>query len=543
MPKNQFTHMKEPSIEKIKQVEYGNVNQLEYQYFPEEYFSGSDITVYFGDIWLDELSALSFTLYEPVKPIHGYASYTWDAVARGARYVEGQFRIPFKEAGYLTVVLEHLAEIGAKARPRLSYLMGDETVPDWVAAVKENIETTLYRFYGNPDAKDDDTYVNETYLDEFEWPTLKHVRLDSNMKDSKQPNKAGRKRQGTINGKHSYKATKYLGSISQLQSRLIELGYGWGEWKWTEGANKGKLINFPVTKRPGGKFPSDAYSLYKPKGNWRLCRRYDANNRSLNGIDYRNLWEAETQKRLASYPGKNSQLATLMGGKNGTIDGRYGGSKNNKTGMAAGVNAFQDLCFAPSGVTNRAPNGNYLTEYVYNELRKGFGVTGEFDTPTRIAVMLFQQDNGLKADGIVDSKTRKALSPTATRKKKIPGESLYKPEKLFENRAAQYEREVWGRAASADVEHQRRTFFYYTMENSEYLREHGFDIYLTYGPYPESVIKSKKQMATELPSSKTNFNTTVKAIRNIQITGVTQILDTSGNPIEEVYTFIAKDLD
>jgi hypothetical protein len=44
-----------------------------------------------------------------VAPIYGYASYTADKVARGNRFVQGQFSINFKEAGYLQTILNSLS--------------------------------------------------------------------------------------------------------------------------------------------------------------------------------------------------------------------------------------------------------------------------------------------------------------------------------------------------------------------------------------------------------------------------------------------------
>lgn len=73
----------------------------EYQLFPKEYFSGSDIKIYFGNQLIDEITSLEFQLSEPVLPIYGYASYTPDAWARGSRIINGSFSINFKEAYYL----------------------------------------------------------------------------------------------------------------------------------------------------------------------------------------------------------------------------------------------------------------------------------------------------------------------------------------------------------------------------------------------------------------------------------------------------------
>lgn len=87
---------------------YGSNISTEYRRFGSEYFAGADIRIYFGDIWIDEITSLQFTLQEQVAPIFGYASYTWDKVARGSRYIQGSFSINFKESYYLQQVLNSL---------------------------------------------------------------------------------------------------------------------------------------------------------------------------------------------------------------------------------------------------------------------------------------------------------------------------------------------------------------------------------------------------------------------------------------------------
>lgn len=73
------------------------------------YYSGTDIRIYFGDMWIDEIVEIEWALQEQVAPIFGYSSYTWDKVARGNRVVTGSFSINFKEAGYLQTVLNSLS--------------------------------------------------------------------------------------------------------------------------------------------------------------------------------------------------------------------------------------------------------------------------------------------------------------------------------------------------------------------------------------------------------------------------------------------------
>jgi hypothetical protein len=80
-------------------------NRVEYQMFSQEYFSGADVHLYFGDIYVDEITTLTFQLQEEVMPIYGYNSFTYDAVARGKRLVQGSFGINFTSVGYLQEII------------------------------------------------------------------------------------------------------------------------------------------------------------------------------------------------------------------------------------------------------------------------------------------------------------------------------------------------------------------------------------------------------------------------------------------------------
>jgi len=82
-------------------------NRVEYQIYHSDYFSSADVKLYFGDIWVDDAVSISFQVSEEVMPIYGYHSYTYDAIARGRRLVQGQFAINFTSAGYLHQVIEN----------------------------------------------------------------------------------------------------------------------------------------------------------------------------------------------------------------------------------------------------------------------------------------------------------------------------------------------------------------------------------------------------------------------------------------------------
>lgn len=121
---------------------------VEYQLFPEEFFTGADVSIYFGDVFIEDVTGLEFSLTETVRPIYGYASKTFDFVARGARIVEGRFQIAFREAGYLYTVLDHIGQLASPA-PALAYKATGQQVPKWHAAAKQKIEELLNFWHGD----------------------------------------------------------------------------------------------------------------------------------------------------------------------------------------------------------------------------------------------------------------------------------------------------------------------------------------------------------------------------------------------------------
>ena len=79
---------------------------VEYTRFGTEYFSGANVSIYFGEVLVDKIFSLQFEMQEQIIPVYGYASYTFDAVARGQRIINGSFAIYFQEAAYLHQVLK-----------------------------------------------------------------------------------------------------------------------------------------------------------------------------------------------------------------------------------------------------------------------------------------------------------------------------------------------------------------------------------------------------------------------------------------------------
>jgi hypothetical protein len=120
-------------------------DRVEYQLFPEEFFSGSDVKLYFGDVFIDEVITMQFVLQENVRPLFGYSSYTHEEVSRGRRMVQGNFAIAFKEAGFLSSVLDHIGQFGDldKTQNEIVDLMTGGQRQTWHAEAKQSFEKMM----------------------------------------------------------------------------------------------------------------------------------------------------------------------------------------------------------------------------------------------------------------------------------------------------------------------------------------------------------------------------------------------------------------
>ena len=72
------------------------VQQREENLFLEEYYSGTDTKVVLNGNEQSEVSYISYSLSEQLKPIYGYSSRTFDDMAVGNRIVTGILKMPIK---------------------------------------------------------------------------------------------------------------------------------------------------------------------------------------------------------------------------------------------------------------------------------------------------------------------------------------------------------------------------------------------------------------------------------------------------------------
>lgn len=565
-----------------------NRQQREYQLFPEEFFAAADCQIYFNDVYLEDLTGLSFKLTENTEPIFGYASNTWDYHGRGRRLVQGHFRMAFREAGYMYGIMDHFGQKYGQRKTHLAWLMNNEKrnvyngyngAPERTfGQVLESLEDIFTRNHLEKGAIGKDRVVETTEIAGYKWK-VDNSPMAIGEEDDKLKAYQGLERD--LKGNTT--------AIRQLQQWLIDNGYGFDrkdfDWKvgygadtWYKtntwgasgdqsksGAKTDKTNQVVIAKDVSAGYFNNGYinnrinkdGSVKAGGRWYMMIRYDDNNKGI-GTGHSKYshsdYDEQLQRAMDRYPGKLDGF--FMGYKDVRYDGRYGPN------TAKGVRLMMEIANYDDG-----SNGYWVSERTLEMLSEGLEKpTGVFNFATKLAVYAFQQDmkkvgkltGSQYPNGKVDMATRDLMTYTRKGTKTVPGASLYRPDEAFESRMALYEKEVWGHRFAEKTETVRtlESFFYRGRRDenddlyTESLFQQGFDIYINYGPlshhmkskveqYHAGGVKEGTQLGDDV-----SFNTTVKAIRNIQIYDVEQVIDpNTGDCIEEVYLFIAKDLD
>lgn len=486
----------------IKGVTFkNNPNTVEHQWFPVEYFSGSDVTVYFGDTFLSECSGLQFGIEERVQPIHGYASYAWDCVARGTRIVTGSFEIPFTEAGYLDAILMHIGQYTSdteKVKPKMAYKLSGQKVPNWCADYKMDVEGLFNKF-----DKSDGGKGNKT---------TKTVTPGTVSAGAKALNEQLVKSVGYIETPLSQFIRKQYGRLNANTCTLLE-----SEIKTDESIKK--KFTTALQETINIIFKADEKKRFENR-QVQYIKDGQTITRKLTELNADGIYDSVTSDAL-------SVVLNWFG---------YNTSRRTRA-MESSLYEYGDVVEI---------TGDMI------KLLLGFTSDNKYDVQTFLQVTNLQTARGYVANGNakIDLPTNDAI-----------GDKIDKPKPSFgkdgsltrwEDRTARYESEIWGRDFTADTDRKFQSFFYTDryrnagLNGEKMLKKYGFDIYITYGPAAEAQKYNTywHEQGTEAPALDTySFQTTVKAIRNVQITSSYQRIDPNGNPISEVYNFIARDLD
>lgn len=110
------------SQSKYNEYNIGSINKF-------DFYSGSQITVWFGNIMIDDINSIQWQYSQNKKPIYGYGSQQFDAVAKGTIIIQGEFVVNFRQRGYISMVLDEIKSIygnidNSEAWPEVKRLIG-----------------------------------------------------------------------------------------------------------------------------------------------------------------------------------------------------------------------------------------------------------------------------------------------------------------------------------------------------------------------------------------------------------------------------------
>jgi hypothetical protein len=71
----------------------------------DQYFSGVQSSVFIGDVWVDDIVSLDYSVDHSRNPVYGYGSQHFDFLPKGRILVTGTFTINFREPNYLWMIL------------------------------------------------------------------------------------------------------------------------------------------------------------------------------------------------------------------------------------------------------------------------------------------------------------------------------------------------------------------------------------------------------------------------------------------------------
>lgn len=110
----------------------------------EEYFTGSQASIFMGDVWIDDIIDWQCSIGANATPIYGYGQTFFQHAAQGRVLVQGSFTINFKEPNYLFAAL-------AKYDPSQKFLTSTNTnflpVANLVESKYEDKRKTLDDFF------------------------------------------------------------------------------------------------------------------------------------------------------------------------------------------------------------------------------------------------------------------------------------------------------------------------------------------------------------------------------------------------------------
>lgn len=169
----------------------------------DEYFTGSQTSIFIGDIWVDDIIDMQCSVGANSTPIYGYGSTFYDHAAQGRVLVQGSFTINFKEPNYLFAVLARYYKFNG----------------DFTANYNDDvIESNVY--------KDDRAYIEKSFrdkrqtLDEFFYSPTPRLDRIASAKNKQQA--TGRYAPTLNNGETGSLGDKYKDYTGVVSKKVLE---------------------------------------------------------------------------------------------------------------------------------------------------------------------------------------------------------------------------------------------------------------------------------------------------------------------------------
>jgi hypothetical protein len=85
----------------------------------KQYFSGAQASAFIGDVWVDDILAIDYSVQHTRLPQFGYGSQHYDFIPKGNIIVTGSFTVNFREPNYLWLILERYKKFNTTREARL----------------------------------------------------------------------------------------------------------------------------------------------------------------------------------------------------------------------------------------------------------------------------------------------------------------------------------------------------------------------------------------------------------------------------------------
>ena len=82
------------------------------------FYSGSQITVWFGNILIDDINSIQWVRTQNKMPIYGYASRNFDSIASGVVLVQGNFVVNFRQQNYMSFIMKAIKDLYQAYNPQ-----------------------------------------------------------------------------------------------------------------------------------------------------------------------------------------------------------------------------------------------------------------------------------------------------------------------------------------------------------------------------------------------------------------------------------------